>query len=370
MNASPGVSQAAVFDGTPGSLELQEFALPAVAAGQILIRILGCTLCGSDLHSIGGRRQVPVPTILGHEIVGQIVEMDGELRDVAGNELATGDRLVCGVVASCGECFYCSRELPQKCLERVKYGHEPLRPGQELLGGLAEHMLLVQRTAVMKVPDSMPLEVACPAGCATATAMAAVGAGGDLRGASVCVMGGGVLGLNCCAIAKVAGAAEIVCVEPRTFRQDMALRFGATRVAGPAKIVQTARTLNGGAGFDVVLEVAGAADCFPAITESLRMGGTVVLAGTVFPAPPQSLSLELVVLRQLSIRGIHNYAPQHLRQAVEFLDENGLRFPFSELVAEWYPLSEIRSALVAAKQPEVFRVGVGAVPGPSHSGTE
>ena len=65
-------SLAAVFSGTPGQIELQHLATPCPRGGEILVRIESCTLCGSDLHSFEGRRKVPTPTILGHEIVGRI----------------------------------------------------------------------------------------------------------------------------------------------------------------------------------------------------------------------------------------------------------------------------------------------------------
>ena len=71
----PTHSQALVYSGDHGKLELTELAIPTLKPDQALVRVTGCTLCGSDLHSLHGRRQVPMPTILGHEIVGEIVEM-------------------------------------------------------------------------------------------------------------------------------------------------------------------------------------------------------------------------------------------------------------------------------------------------------
>ncbi|HEX4148410.1 MAG TPA: alcohol dehydrogenase catalytic domain-containing protein, partial [Pirellulales bacterium] len=152
-------SLAAVFEGTPHKLELRELAVPQPQGEEMIVRVLGCTLCGSDLHSYEGRRAVPVPTVLGHEIVGKIETLgdSAERRDLAGNTLQLGDRIAWAIVASCGKCFYCRRGLPQKCQRAVKYGHEAFRPGRELLGGLAEHCLLVRGTAIVKLPDEIPL---------------------------------------------------------------------------------------------------------------------------------------------------------------------------------------------------------------------
>src|SRR5262245_53306730 len=180
---------AAVFGGVPEQLEVRELPLPQPAAGEILVRMLGCTICGSDLHTLHGRRQVPVPTVLGHEIVGQIAELGAAAprEDLAGQPLRVGDRITWSLVASCGRCFYCQSDLPQKCLQAVKYGHERLQAGRELLGGLAEHVLLVPGTAIVRLPDELPLEAACPANCATATAAAAIEAAGTIAGSCVCV---------------------------------------------------------------------------------------------------------------------------------------------------------------------------------------
>ena len=235
-------SLAAVFDGIPDQLELRRLPIPALQPSEILVRVLGCTLCGSDLHSVEGRRPVPVPTVLGHEIVGEIVEFaaTGSNRDLAGRELKVGDRVTWAIVANCGHCFFCERGLPQKCLNAVKYGHEPFRNGRELLGGLAEHCLLVSGTGIVRLPDRMPLEVACPASCATATIAAALEAAGDLQGRHVCVIGAGMLGLTACAMARVEGADEIVCVDPNDARREQALSFGASRVATPVELASLA----------------------------------------------------------------------------------------------------------------------------------
>ena len=164
-------SLAAVFHGTAGQIELQQLPTPVPRGAEILVRVESCTLCGSDLHSFEGRRKVPVPTILGHEIVGRIEAFgpDSVRTDAAGSSLEVGCRVVWGLVAACGECFYCQRDLSQKCLRSVKYGHESFRSGYELLGGLAEHCLLMPGTAIVRLPEDLSLNTISPSGCATAT---------------------------------------------------------------------------------------------------------------------------------------------------------------------------------------------------------
>lgn len=353
-------SLAAVFSGTAGKIELQRLARPEPAADETLVRVLGCTLCGSDLHTIEGRRSTPTPTILGHEIVGRI-EAFGEgspRRDIAGQQLQLGDRVTWSIVASCGDCFFCERGLPQKCVRAVKYGHEAFRPGRELLGGLAEHCLLVPGTAIVRLPDQLPLAVACPASCATATVAAALDAAGDLAGRSVCILGAGLLGLTAAAMARARGAVEVLCAEVHPARRALATRFGATHAVVPAALAETVSTLPPPAGVDVALELSGAPAAFEAMLPLMRIGGKIILVGSVFPAPPVGLSLEQVVRKHLTLRGIHNYAPEHLLAAVQFLQENHRRFPFAELVAEWHPLKDIDLALQRARDPNHIRIGI------------
>lgn len=353
-------SQAAVFAGTAREVEMRDIELPELQPGETLVRVLGCTLCGSDLHTYEGHRQVPVPTVLGHEIVGEIVAFgEGTTRiDLAGSTLQIGDRVTWAIVASCGECFYCQRKLPQKCLRSVKYGHEAFRPGQELLGGLAEYCLLVRGTAIIRVPEGLPLEVACPASCATSTVAAALEAAGDLQGRTICILGAGMLGLTGCAMSRAAGAGEVLCVDTNEARRAQALSFGATKALAPSDLAQTARDLTQGHGLDLLLEFTGSTPAFENAWPLLRIGGRAVLVGAVFPGPGISLLPELIVRRQLTLTGVHNYAPRHLAAAMAFLGQNQGIFPFESLVAAWHPLTATADAFRIARETQAVRIGV------------
>lgn len=351
---------AAIFDGTPGAMAIREVPLPDLQGSEILVRVLGCTLCGSDLHSFDGRRSVPVPTILGHEIVGEIVAFgsDALKHDFMQQELMIGDRVTWAIVASCGDCFYCQRGLPQKCLKSVKYGHEILRSREELLGGLAEYCLLMPGTAVVRLPSDIPLSVACPANCATATIVAALEAVGPLQNQNVCIFGAGMLGLTACAMARCLGAATVVCVEPDADRRERARQFGATHVTDGAGLAAVAQQAGLAHGFDAVVELSGHPSTFDIAWPLIRMGGTLVLVGSVFPAPPVPIAFEQIVRRQLTIRGIHNYGPRHLATAVQFLAQHHHEFPFGDLVKQWIPLDSIAEAFTLAKDPGAIRIGV------------
>ncbi len=353
-------SLSAVFHGEPGKLTLEEIPVPNPGPGEVLVRIQGCTLCGSDLHSFEGRRQVPVPTILGHEITGEIAAFGpGVPRlDSVGQPLAEGTRITWAIVASCGNCFYCQRDWPQKCLNAVKYGHEVLHPGRELRGGLAEYCLLAPGSTLIRLPDDLPLSVACPANCATATVAAAVEAAGELQGRAVTIHGAGLLGLTAAAMCRQRGAAEVIVTDIRADRLQLAPQFGATRTASPEELDATARDATGGFGVDAAIELSGSSAGFTDAWKTIRTGGTLVAIGAVFPGPPVPLAVEQLVRRCVTLKGVHNYGPRHLKMAVDFLTQSNGTLPLASPVQRWIPLHDVSRAFEEARDPAAIRIGV------------
>lgn len=353
------IARAAVLEEVGRPLVLREFPLPVPQAGETLVEVIACTLCGSDMHTLHGRRAVALPTILGHEILGRVAAFGpgASGRDAAGQPLAVGDRVTWSIVASCGECFYCLRDLPQKCLNQTKYGHEPLRPGRELTGGLADHCLLASGTAVFRVPDELTDAVACPANCATATIAAALESAGSVSGNHLLVLGAGMLGVTAIAWARVLGAAGVIACDLAPERLDLAARFGATRICNSSELSAVVAEETEGRGVDTVLELTGSSEAFETALPLVRIGGSAILVGSVFPGRPVSLHLEQMVRRCLSLRGVHNYAPRHLAAALTFLAEHR-EYPFESLVAPWQPLSAINSALATPSAPPALRIGI------------
>ncbi len=343
-------TRAAVFHGPGRPLELREVPLPDLAPGEVLVKIECCTLCGSDLHSFGGRRETPLPTILGHEIMGHVAELPqgGNVLDARGEPVAEGDRVTWSVAAHCGDCFFCRHGLPQKCERLFKYGHERIDGSHPLSGGLAEHCHLSRGTSIFKLNDSLPREVACPANCATATVAGALRAAGDVAGAVVIVQGAGMLGLTACAMARHQGAKAVVLCDVDPQRLSLGADFGATQtvvVGDDAEPVEClVNDLSSGRGADVALEMSGASAAVEQAIPLLRVGGVYVLVGAVFPGPPVSLSPERVVRRCLSIVGVHNYAPVDLGTALDFLMETHEELPLADLIGETFSLAEADQA--------------------------
>ena len=350
------VIRAAIFDGPGQPLRIAPAARPVLQPGEALVRVSLCTVCGSDLHTFTGRRKEKTPSVLGHEPVGVVAEVAGHLRDVAGEPVRVGDRVVWGVAISCGTCFFCTHGLPQKCESLRKYGHEPVTPECGPVGGLATHCHLLKGTAIVKVPPDLPDAVAAPAGCATATVAAMLRAG-EVGPESVVVFGLGMLGLTACAWADSLGLTVIAC-DVSDARLARATRFGAKHQARPETLLALVKSVTHGRGADTALELSGASDASRTALEVLRHGGTAVWAGAVFPTPAVAIVPEAIIRRCLTLTGVHNYAPQDLAAAVRFLTNNHTRYPFAELVAQSFPLAEVNDAFRFAEAERPVRIAV------------
>ena len=192
------VATAMVFTGPGQPLQFRTFPVAEPVGEEVLVRVrLVYAVRQRPAHlrgpSIGPNPVDPRPRDPWPDCGGG-PHASGQ--DAAGQALRLEDRVTWSITASCGKCFYCRRQLPQKCAVVVKYGHEPLREGAELTGGLADYRLLAPGTTNLRRPNHLPDETACPASCATATVAAALRSAGDLEDRTVLVQGAGMLGLT------------------------------------------------------------------------------------------------------------------------------------------------------------------------------
>jgi threonine 3-dehydrogenase len=319
------------------AVRLVDVPLPVLGPGEVLVRVLLATVCGSDRHTVSGRRTSPCPSVLGHEAVGEIVEIGaGGAAGDDGGALAAGDRVVWGVTVACGACDRCRSGRTAKCRSVRKVGHEPFDSAWPLSGTYARHLVLPAGATVARVPTTVPDTLAAPAGCATATVMAAVEAAGPLAGRRVLVSGAGMLGLAAVVAARDAGAAAVVVSDPDAARRDLAARFGATATPGTDDAV---------APVDVAVELSGASAAVARCLDALDVGGRLVLVGSVAPGPAVPLDPERIVRGWHTVTGVHNYEPRHLRAALELLDRTRDVVPWADLVAPAARLADLAGLL-------------------------
>lgn len=336
----------------------------ALAPGDALVEIELATICGSDVHTTQGHRSTPTPLVLGHEQVGRVVASGEGAVTADGAPLMIGDRVVWSLTFGCGSCAACGRGIPQKCATVRKYGHERLETGWELSGGFATHAHVRAGTAIVPVDPALDARILVPVSCGTATAAAALHAAEsvtEMAGSAVVIFGAGLIGLTLSAMATDRGARVIV-VDPDRHRRELAGRFGAVATADP-------RARRGGETLARALEpfddgpaaafdASGSPRAVASAIDSVRVGGVAVLVGSVFPSDPVPLDPESVVRRLVTIRGVHNYAPAHLVEAVRFVEARSTAYPLADLVGAIVPLSALDDGIAAAAKATAVRVGV------------
>lgn len=288
---------------------------PQLKEGERLVEMRVAAVCGSDRHTVSGRRSGACPSVLGHEGVGTIVAGPG-----------VDKRVVFSVTSICGECTNCKRGLTAKCEHVLKVGHESYDGEWALSGTYASHIVLPAGVAVVEVPESVSDDAASIAGCSVATVMATLEAAGDIAGRDVFVNGLGMLGLVAVAAAISRGARAVYAFDPSEERMAQALALGA-------------QPMGKGQEVEVALEFSGVAAGVRSAIASLGIGGTAVLAGSVAPAGDIEVDPEWMVRGWRTITGVHNYEPRHLQDAVDFLASVAL--PWDELLSGPISLEEL-----------------------------
>jgi putative phosphonate catabolism associated alcohol dehydrogenase len=336
-------ARAAIFEQAGRPFRIAPMPLLALPSdGEVLVRVSLATICGSDLHTIAGRRQEPVPCVLGHEAVGCVIETG------AGREMWRGKRVTWTLADSCGVCAACTEYgLPQKCERLFKYGHAALSDGTGLNGTYASHILLRRGTHLVEVPDSVPDAVAASANCSLAT-MVAVTEQLPRPCHTAVVQGAGLLGLHGCALLRAAGVPRVLVIDPDGGRLEKARAFGGE----PANGVDVPP-----GSVDVVIEAAGVASIVPDGLRMLRVGGHYLFAGLVHPDSALEVTGETIIRRCLTLRGFHNYAPRHLERAVAFLSETSA-LPWTSLVSPPVPLERMEEAVALAESRKWARVAL------------
>ena len=338
------MAKAAIFLGAGEAHQPESVAIPQLEEGETLVQILCCALCRSDINTVLGRRVEPTPTILGHEIIGIVVASRGEAR--------VGDRITWSIAASCGSCYYCLRGISQKCTSLFKYGHLALHSEGSLSGGLASHILLRKGTLILPIPNSLPDEVAVLANCSTATAAAAVKAISPREGDVVVVFGAGVLGITAAAMLAEFRCRAIV-FDPNPVAAERAGRFGAFEFMATVEELHIAVSQHAdGRGADASIELSGAPESAELAINIVRIGGKVVWAGTAAPVGKVAVDPEQIVRRLVTISGVHNYGPDDLAFALDFLTRFHEKYPFGALVSQRFSLDQVDEAFqIAAISP-------------------
>lgn len=350
--------KAAVFNGHGKPFEFITRNVPSIKPGEILMKTLYTTLCGSDIHTYCGRRFEPPQVVLGHEIVGDILWIDPAHpgKDARGEQIRIGDRLTWSIFSVPAGTAAPRPDIPQKSPSLFKYGHV-LAEGEDVFnGGLADYCVLRANTALIKIGKSLPLKVAATISCAHSTVMGALRVAAGISGKKVLVFGAGLLGLSCVAMCREAGATYIGLVDSDPARLQWGRKFGADET-WPFPEAEGTNALPWPQA-DVVFDMTGHPRAMSAGIDSLTVGGCAVWIGAVYPAKPVAVDAQKVVRQVLQIRGLHNYNYEDFIHATAFIEDHYRKYPFEELVEKEFTLDEVETAFEYANNAKPVRVGI------------
>ncbi|XP_076333374.1 L-threonine 3-dehydrogenase-like [Tachypleus tridentatus] len=343
------------------SFLVESFQIPKeedLREGEILLKVRLATICGSDLTTLEGRRTTPVPSILGHEAVGEVV-----CSRRTTNNLSAGDRVSFTISDSCSRCHRCRDGFPQKCERLMKYGHVPLNNGAGLNGCYSTHMVLGQGTHVFKVPDNLSDVVCAPANCALATMFHAVQSiplkPAVYRDSVAVIQGAGLLGLYGCALLHETGYSRVYCQDVNMERLRLVPKFSGIPSDIYGTFYESPIDNHPKAGTaDVVLEVCGDSGSFSKGLSLLRPGGAYILVGMVHPDTPLNVTGEKIIRGCFTVKGVHNYSPNHLEDAINFLARTVDKFPYHELVGPQFSLQNFHQAIAVARTRRFYRIAI------------
>ena len=308
-------------------LWLEDVPQPGVAAHDVLIKVNRTGICGTDLHIYKwddwASKTVLVPLVVGHEFVGEIVEIGEDVRDFRVGELVSGEGHVV-----CGHCRNCMAGRRHLCNDTSGIG--VTRPG-----AFAEYIALPQTNVWVHKPG-IDLDVASifdPFGNATHSTLSF-----PVLGEDVLVTGAGPIGIMSAAIARHAGARHVVITDVNEYRLDLAKRMGVTRTVNVAKekLADVQKELGMDEGFDVGLEMSGNPDAFNDMLANMCHGGKIAMLG--IPEKEMAIDWNIVVFNMLTIKGIYGREMYETWYKMTVMLESGLdlkpiithRFNFSD----------------------------------------
>jgi D-arabinose 1-dehydrogenase-like Zn-dependent alcohol dehydrogenase len=351
--------KAAVLKGFRQPYEIQEFPVPEVGPGAILIKVTMANICGSDLHIWRGDLPIPIPpdgAIFGHEMTGRIAKLGaGVTSDSLGSPLKEGDRVIYCYFNPCGKCYQCLLGHRAACPNKLANMAGSIKNPPYFRGAFAEYYYLQPGMLVFKTPDSLSDEMVAPVNCALSQVIYGLTQAGLRFDDTIVIQGAGGLGLNAIAVAREMGAGQIIAIDGVASRLELAKQFGAdatidiTQAKSDGERIGRVMELTKGRGADVVAELVG----FPAVVPEglmmLRMGGTYLEIGNISMGQTVAIDPSVLVWGNKKIVGVVMYDPWVIPKALDLLERTRERYPFGKVLSHKFPLGKINDAFAQAE---------------------
>jgi threonine 3-dehydrogenase len=320
-----------------------EVPAPEPGINDVLIRVLKTGICGTDLHIYEwddwARATIPVPLVIGHEFVGEIVKVGSNVNDFHPGEIVSGEGHVV-----CGRCRNCMAGRRHLCKDTSGVG-------VNRAGAFAEYIVLPMSN-VWRHDPKVDLELAAifdPFGNAVHTALSF-----PVLGEDVLITGAGPIGVMAAAVVRHSGARHVVVTDPNEKRLELARRMGATLAVNPRQtsLAEVQKQLHMTEGFDVGLEMSGNAQAFRDMLDNMCHGAKVAMLG--IPAGEMAIDWKKVIFNMITIKGIYGREMYETWYKMSVMLESGL--DLKPVVTHRYGWQDYEKGFAAMKAGDAGKV--------------
>ncbi len=329
-------------EANPG-LWLEEVPVPRIGINDVLIKVLRTGICGTDVHienwDAWAQKTIPVPMVVGHEFVGEIVEVGSNAKDFHVGEIVSGEGHVV-----CGRCRNCLAGRRHLCKDTKGIGVN--RPG-----AFAQYLSLPMTNVWVHDP-AIPRDVQAifdPFGNAVHTALQF-----DVLGEDVLITGAGPIGIMAARVVRHAGARHVVITDLNPYRLALAKKMGVTLAVDVREhsIESVQKELGMKEGFDIGLEMSGSPQAFRSLLANMCHGGKIAMLG--IPTQEIAIDWQAVVFNMITIKGIYGREMYETWYKMTVMLQSGL--DISPIITHRYGFRDFEKGFAAMKSGESGKV--------------
>ena len=310
----------------PGELVLDEVSRPGASAGYVLIRVTHTGICGTDLKIFSGAIPVKYPRIMGHEMIGEVVEGSGAFRP--------GDRVIVDPELFCGSCFHCRIGQTHLCPNGMLLGRDANGGFAEYVSAPADH--------VFRLPDSIDSRTG-PLIQVLTTCLHAQRLANISPGESVVVLGLGVTGQLHVQLAKARGASPVIGITRSAAKRELAQKLGADlTLASGEGAIQKGLEATEGRGADLIIDTTGAIPSLAEAIHMVRFGGRLLLFG-IITATEGALPFYQLYFKELTLINARVAKSEDYPESIDLVQRGIVRL--EPLVSHVMPFRELETAI-------------------------
>lgn len=339
--------KAAIYEGIE-KISIKDISTPKTPEGGMLVKVIGCSVCGSDVRTyFFGNSMINPPWIIGHEIVGEIIE------NLSNNGMLKGERVTVGTAIPCGHCNNCYSGYYTMCSNMKAHGFE-------FQGGYAQYMPINSYAIDRKVLNPIPDNVTSNEACLTEPLACVLNAQEIINvslGDNVVVIGTGAIGCMHIQLAHIRGASKIIAFDINEKRLEIAKKFHVDYLANPEKEdpKEVIKKIMGEKGANVIIVACGVAKAQSLALELAAPRGRICnFGGLPKTNPMNTINANLIHYKELSVMGSFSSNPRQNSQALDLIASG--KIDVKPLITKTMPLEKLEEAILEMKQGQSMKI--------------